>query len=134
MMNVAKTPRPWVIHLGDVSKVFGKAGGGRFLPRCGSSRSRCCARPDAGTARQDWLRQVDDLQHDRGLTEPSAGTVRVSGTNPFPEFDAFRGKMAIVFQSDRLLPWRTAIQNVQLGLEMLDVPRAEAARTPRGSG
>ena len=33
--------------------------------------------------------------------------------------------MAIVFQSDRLLPWRTAIQNVELGLEMLEVPAAE---------
>ncbi|WP_436442231.1 ATP-binding cassette domain-containing protein, partial [Enterococcus faecium] len=27
--------------------------------------------------------------------------------------------MAIVFQGDRLLPWRTAIENVQLGLEIL---------------
>src|ERR1700759_769912 len=33
--------------------------------------------------------------------------------------------MAIVFQGDPLLPWRTAIQNVELGLEMLDVPAAE---------
>jgi NitT/TauT family transport system ATP-binding protein len=33
--------------------------------------------------------------------------------------------MAIVFQNDRLLPWRTAIENVELGLEMLDVPAAE---------
>jgi NitT/TauT family transport system ATP-binding protein len=56
-----------------------------------------------------------------GLTEPSAGTVRVNGRNPFREFDVFRGRIAIVFQNDRLLPWRTAVQNVQLGLEMLDV-------------
>jgi NitT/TauT family transport system ATP-binding protein len=27
-----------------------------------------------------------------------------------------------VFQNDRLLPWRTAVQNVELGLEMLDMP------------
>jgi NitT/TauT family transport system ATP-binding protein len=60
-----------------------------------------------------------------GLTEPTTGTVRVSGRDPFAEFDSFRGKMAIVFQSDRLLPWRTAIQNVELGLEMLDMPLAE---------
>ena len=60
-----------------------------------------------------------------GLTEPSSGSVRVSGRDPFREFDSFRGKMAIVFQSDRLLPWRTAIQNVELGLEMLEVPAAE---------
>jgi ABC-type taurine transport system ATPase subunit len=60
-----------------------------------------------------------------GLTEPTTGTVRVSGRDPFRDFDSFRGKMAIVFQSDRLLPWRTALQNVELGLEMLDVPAAD---------
>jgi NitT/TauT family transport system permease protein len=64
-----------------------------------------------------------------GLTEPTSGTVRVSGRDPFADFDAFRGKMAIVFQSDRLLPWRTAIQNVELGLEMLDEPVAERRAT-----
>lgn len=57
-----------------------------------------------------------------GLTAPTSGTVTVDGRNPFRDFDAFRGKMAIVFQNDRLLPWRTAVQNVELGLEMLDVP------------
>jgi NitT/TauT family transport system ATP-binding protein len=64
-----------------------------------------------------------------GLTEPSAGEVKVSGRNPFADFDSFRGKIAIVFQNDRLLPWRTAIQNVELGLEMLDTPVAERRAT-----
>jgi NitT/TauT family transport system ATP-binding protein len=57
-----------------------------------------------------------------GLTVPSAGRVVVSGHDPFRNFNWFRGKIAIVFQNDRLLPWRTAIQNVELGLEMLDTP------------
>src|SRR6266478_2654152 len=60
-----------------------------------------------------------------GLTEPTSGTVRVSGRDPFSDFDSFRGRIAIVFQNDRLLPWRTAIQNVELGLEMLDVAAAK---------
>src|SRR5260370_41778702 len=60
-----------------------------------------------------------------GLTEPTSGPVRVSGRDPFSDFDSFRGRIAIVFQNDRLLPWRTAIQNVELGLEMLDVPAAK---------
>lgn len=64
-----------------------------------------------------------------GLLEPSEGKVEVSGHNPFTEFNWFRGKIAIVFQNDRLLPWRTAIQNVELGLEMLDVPPAERRAT-----
>jgi NitT/TauT family transport system ATP-binding protein len=64
-----------------------------------------------------------------GLTEPSSGTVKVDGRNPFREFDSFRGKMAIVFQGDRLLPWRTAIGNVELGLEMLDMSSAQRQET-----
>jgi NitT/TauT family transport system ATP-binding protein len=124
-MRDTVTPAEPAIHLAHVSKVFGKAG------------------TDAA------YRAVDDLNLDvrpgqmlailgktgcgkstifnmiAGLTEPSSGTVRVSGRDPFADFDSFRGKMAIVFQSDRLLPWRTAIQNVELGLEMLDAPVAE---------
>jgi NitT/TauT family transport system ATP-binding protein len=56
-----------------------------------------------------------------GLTEPSSGQVVVNGRDPFHDFDSLRGKIAIVFQNDRLLPWRTAVQNVELGLEMLDI-------------
>jgi NitT/TauT family transport system ATP-binding protein len=58
-----------------------------------------------------------------GLTEPTSGRVTVLGRNPFRDFEAFRGKMAIVFQNDRLLPWRTAVENVELGLEILDQSR-----------
>jgi NitT/TauT family transport system ATP-binding protein len=64
-----------------------------------------------------------------GLTEPTSGDVTVDGRNPFRDFDSFRGKIAIVFQGDRLLPWRTAVQNVELGLEMLDVPAAQRRET-----
>jgi NitT/TauT family transport system ATP-binding protein len=58
-----------------------------------------------------------------GLTEPTSGRVTVLGRSPFRDFEAFRGKMAIVFQNDRLLPWRTAVENIELGLEILDQPR-----------
>jgi NitT/TauT family transport system ATP-binding protein len=64
-----------------------------------------------------------------GLTEPTSGTVRVDGRDPFADFDSFRGRIAIVFQNDRLLPWRSAIQNVELGLEMLDLPASERRTT-----
>lgn len=64
-----------------------------------------------------------------GLSEPSSGTVVVSGQDPFKNFAWFRGKIAIVFQNDRLLPWRTAVQNVELGLEMLEIPPSERRKT-----
>ncbi len=64
-----------------------------------------------------------------GLMEPSEGSVRVQGIDPFRQFNALRGKVAVVFQNDRLLPWRSAIGNVELGLEMLDQPAAERRQT-----
>jgi NitT/TauT family transport system ATP-binding protein len=60
-----------------------------------------------------------------GLGAPSEGLVRVQGRDPFTDFESFRGKIAVVFQNDRLLPWRTALGNVELGLEMLDRPVQE---------
>ncbi len=60
-----------------------------------------------------------------GLGAPSEGLVRVQGRDPFKEFETLRGKIAVVFQNDRLLPWRASLGNVELGLEMLDRPVEE---------
>jgi NitT/TauT family transport system ATP-binding protein len=67
-----------------------------------------------------------------GLIEPSAGTARVVGHDPFREFAFFRGKIGIVFQNDRLMPWRTALDNVLLGLQVLDTDPKQAEETARG--
>lgn len=67
-----------------------------------------------------------------GLIEPSEGTARVVGHNPFSEFDFFRGKIGIVFQNDRLMPWRTALENVLLGLQVLNADPKQAQETARG--
>jgi NitT/TauT family transport system ATP-binding protein len=67
-----------------------------------------------------------------GLIEPSAGEARVVGHDPFHEFNFFRGKIGIVFQNDRLMPWRTALDNVLLGLQVLDTDPKEANETARG--
>ncbi len=66
-----------------------------------------------------------------GLIEPTAGKVEISGHEPFNEFNHFRGKIGIVFQNDRLMPWRTAIDNVVLGLEILDTKKSEAEAIAR---
>ena len=66
-----------------------------------------------------------------GLIEPTSGKVNVVGHDPFKEFDHFRGKIGIVFQNDRLMPWRSALDNVVLGLEILDKDRKEAEAIAR---
>ena len=66
-----------------------------------------------------------------GLIEPTSGSVDVTGHDPFKEFDYFRGKIGIVFQNDRLMPWRSALDNVVLGLEILDAKRQEAEAVAR---
>jgi NitT/TauT family transport system ATP-binding protein len=66
-----------------------------------------------------------------GLLAPSGGELRVQGHDPFRDFAALRGRIAIVFQNDRLLPWRTALENAALGLELMDVPRAERRERAR---
>ena len=68
-----------------------------------------------------------------GLIEPTSGQVTVSGHDPFRNFEFFRGKIGIVFQGDRLMPWRTALANVLLGLEILDANPARARSTRAGA-
>ena len=58
-----------------------------------------------------------------GLFPPSEGSVRVEGHDPHAEFDWFRRRIAVVFQDSRLLPWRTAVQNVCVGMKFAGVPK-----------
>ena len=57
-----------------------------------------------------------------GLLEPSAGSIRVFG-EPLKGINARAGYM---FQTEALMPWRTARANVMAGLEFHGTPAAEA--------
>lgn len=60
-----------------------------------------------------------------GLEEPSGGTLRIFGRDPVNDFHFFKGRIGAIFQDDRLLPWRTALENVTLGLEVLRISSSE---------
>ena len=60
-----------------------------------------------------------------GLDRPSQGQITIAGRTPYDDFDHFRGVLAPVFQEDRLLPWRSALDNVRLPLELLGRERGE---------
>ncbi|MBV9065769.1 MAG: ABC transporter ATP-binding protein [Methylobacteriaceae bacterium] len=61
-----------------------------------------------------------------GTIKADSGEITVAGHDPHSAFGALRGRIAVSFQTDRLLPWRTAIENAELGLLILGLNRAEA--------
>lgn len=66
-----------------------------------------------------------------GLERPTRGKLAIDGKEPYNDFDFFRGKLSVVFQTDRLLPWRTVLQNATYGLEILRVPQRERIEKAR---
>ena len=76
-------------------------GDGQFVSLVGPS----------GSGKSSLLRAVI------GLQQPLKGTV---------EREVAPSEVAILFQDDALLPWKTARDNIALGLTLNDVPRAEA--------
>lgn len=60
-----------------------------------------------------------------GLDSPTAGSVRVAGREVLKPSRS----CGVVFQSPNLLPWRSAISNIELGLEVQRRPSTERAKT-----
>ena len=98
------------VHLAGLGKRFGErsvltdidldVGAGQFVAIVGRS----------GCGKSTLLRLL------AGLETPSAGTVRLGEGRAA----AGRDEVRIMFQEARLLPWRTVLQNVALGLETRD--------------
>ena len=63
-----------------------------------------------------------------GLLQPSSGEVKVFGA-PLAGINTRAGYM---FQSEALMPWRSALANVMMGLQYRGVPDAESRRQAQG--
>lgn len=59
-----------------------------------------------------------------GLTERTGGEISIDG-KPLRGINPAQG---VVFQGYALFPWRTVIENIEVGLEIRGVPRAERRR------
>lgn len=62
-----------------------------------------------------------------GLVAPSSGRVLIEGT----ELTGINPRAGYLFQAEALFPWKTALANVAVGLEVRGVPVAEAAARAR---
>jgi ABC-type nitrate/sulfonate/bicarbonate transport system ATPase subunit len=62
-----------------------------------------------------------------GLTEPSAGRILIDGS----EVENRRRFFGYMFQKDLLFPWRTIVENVGLGAEVLGARKREAIERAR---
>jgi NitT/TauT family transport system ATP-binding protein len=63
-----------------------------------------------------------------GLLRPAAGTVRIFGAS----LEGLNPQAGYLFQADALFPWKTAIDNVAIGLEIAGTPRSEALARAQG--
>ena len=68
------------------------------------------------------------LNASAGLLSPSAGHVRIFGA----PLTGLNRQAGYLFQQDALMPWKTALDNVAIGLEVAGVARAEALERARG--
>jgi NitT/TauT family transport system ATP-binding protein len=57
-----------------------------------------------------------------GLIQPAAGTVAIGGQ----QLEGLNRQAGYLFQSDALFPWKTALDNVAIGLEVVGVSSEEA--------
>jgi NitT/TauT family transport system ATP-binding protein len=62
-----------------------------------------------------------------GLIKPSSGRVEIFGRS----LDGLNAEAGYLFQQDALMPWKTAIDNVAIGLEVAGTPRRQALETAR---
>ncbi|MBO0888232.1 ABC transporter ATP-binding protein [Candidatus Bathyarchaeota archaeon] len=78
-----------------------------------------CIVGPSGCGKSTLLRMI------AGLDQPSSGEIRFKGDL----LTAPHSKISMVFQSFALLPWRTVVQNVEFGLELLGKPKREREKT-----
>ncbi len=110
-----------ILELAGLSKMFEGEATGRGVPVLekidGSVAEGCFVSimGPSGCGKTTLLKII------AGLVKASAGQVLLDGK----EIDGQRDKIGMVFQEYALFPWRTTVQNIQMGLEIIGVPKKE---------
>lgn len=112
------------LALEDVSVAFRAPDGGRYTAVQGATL-RVRAGEFVSVVGPTGCGKSTLLNVAAGLLAPSAGRVLVAGA-PLAGLNRSAGYL---FQTEALMPWRTALGNVTAGLEFRGVPKAEAQAT-----
>jgi NitT/TauT family transport system ATP-binding protein len=119
MTTLAKAPAP--IAITDLRKVFRQATSGQSVVAIDRLNLTIAPREVIAIVGQTGCGKSTFFDMMIGLEQPSEGAIRIGDRTPYGDFDYFRGKIATVFQQDRLLPWRTSYDNVRLPLELMGI-------------
>ena len=118
------------VALGDVVVAFRLAGGGIY--HRGRARD-ACASPTANSSPSSGRPAAASrrlLNIAAGLLAPAAGRVDIFGA----PLAALNRQAGYLFQADALFPWKTALENVAIGLETAGTPRERGAPARAGRG
>ncbi len=118
--------RKTAIALKDVQISFKLADGGRF---------DAVAESNLEVAENEFVAIVGPtgcgkstlLNAVAGLLVPASGTVEISGQR----LQGLNRKAGYLFQQDALMPWKTVLDNVSIGLEIAGTPRTQAREQAR---
>ena len=113
-------PGPWAAQ-GLPPEGLGRRGRGHRAPGLHGP-----ARGDRGHRRQDRLREVDVLQHaDRPRARRRRARSRSAGAHPTGTSTPFAAASASSSSRTGCCPWRSLLDNVTLGLEIMAIDPAE---------
>lgn len=116
------------ILFANVSKTFHKHDGTPFFA-CRDLSFEVRAREIVAIVGETGCGKSTSFNMLLGLQKPDVGDVQVLGSDPFVSGGPLQGQVGIIFQNDRLLPWRTAGENITFGLEVLKLPSAQREQT-----
>jgi NitT/TauT family transport system ATP-binding protein len=115
------------IALRDVSIAFRLAGGGSY-PAVGQTALDVADGEFVAIVGPTGCGKSTLLNVAAGLIAPSTGGVDIFGA----PLAALNRQAGYLFQADALFPWKTALENVAIGLETAGTPSAEARARAQG--